>query len=76
VKPEHPASDLVWGCAATRAGVLRGLEGSAEPGNHFDELARQGLVRGVRLLDPFVDIGTPESLGRARQRSVSGGAEG
>jgi hypothetical protein len=76
VKPERPASDLVWGCAATRVEVLSGLEGRAEPGDHFGELARRGLVRGVRLADPFVDIGTPEALHRARERSVSGeGAE-
>jgi NDP-sugar pyrophosphorylase family protein len=76
VKPERPASDLVWGCAATQAGVLRGLEGGAEPGHHFGELARRGLVRGVRLSDPFVDIGTPEALRRARDRGISGEAEG
>lgn len=73
VKPERPASDLVWGCAATRADVLRALRGRAEPSHLFDELARQGLVRGVRLADPFVDIGTPESLERAQDRAVSGG---
>jgi NDP-sugar pyrophosphorylase family protein len=76
VKPENPLSDLVWGCAATWVGVLRGLEGHAEPGHHFDELAQRGLVRGVRLSDPFVDIGTPEALRRARERGVSGVAEG
>jgi mannose-1-phosphate guanylyltransferase len=76
VKPERPASDLVWGCAATRVGVLHGLEGHAEPGDYFGNLARQGLVRGIRLSDPFIDIGTPESLRRARDWSVSVRAEG
>jgi NDP-sugar pyrophosphorylase family protein len=76
VKPDRPASDLVWGCAAARANVLRGLEGRVEPGHYFDDLARNHLVRAVRLEDPFVDIGTPEALHRARERSVSGeGAE-
>jgi NDP-sugar pyrophosphorylase family protein len=68
VKPEEPPSDLVWGCAATHAGVLAGVEGSAEPGAYFDTLARRGLVVGVRLADPFVDIGTPESFRRAGGR--------
>jgi hypothetical protein len=76
VKPKSPHSDLVWGCAATWVGVLRGLEDHAEPGHHFDELAQRGLVRGVRLSDPFVDIGTPEALRRAQERGVSGVAEG
>jgi NDP-sugar pyrophosphorylase family protein len=62
VKPKRPRSDLVWGCAAARAGVLRGLKGHAEPGHYFDELARQALVGGVHLSDSFIDIGTPESL--------------
>jgi NDP-sugar pyrophosphorylase family protein len=66
VKPQQPPSELVWGCAATHAGVLRGVEGWAEPGAYFDTLARRGLVGGVRLADPFVDIGTPASSRRAR----------
>ena len=66
VKPQEPPSELVWGCAATHARVLGGAEGWAEPGAYFDTLARQGLVRGVRLADPFVDIGTPASSRRAR----------
>jgi hypothetical protein len=66
VKPEHPVSDLIWGCAASRAGVLRGMRGRPEPGDYFDELARRGLVRAIRLGDSFVDIGTPQSLRRAR----------
>lgn len=76
VKPDRPSSDLVWGCAATWVGVLRGLQDHAEPGHYFGELAGRGLVRGVRLLDPFVDIGTPEALSRAREQTISGGAEG
>ena len=72
VKPQEPPSELVWGCAATRAGVLRGVEGWAEPGAYFDKLARRGLVVGVRLADPFVDIGTPASARRARATEPGG----
>jgi NDP-sugar pyrophosphorylase family protein len=74
VKPEQPLSDLVWGCAASSAAVLRGLQGWPEPGDYFDRLARRGLVRGVRLTDPFVDIGTPDALRRAR--AIAGNANG
>ena len=69
VKPERPRSDLVWGCAALRVRTLRALGG--EPGLALDRLARAGRVAGVRLEDPFVDIGTPEALARY---SVSGEA--
>jgi NDP-sugar pyrophosphorylase family protein len=72
VKPDEPRSSLVWGCAATFAHVLRGVAGHAEPGRYFDSCARQGAVRGVRLEDPFVDVGTPESLRRARAARLSG----
>jgi glucose-1-phosphate thymidylyltransferase len=64
VKPDEPRSNLVWGCAATYARVLRGVVGHSEPGAYFDELARQGIVRGVRLADPFIDIGTRGALRR------------
>jgi NDP-sugar pyrophosphorylase family protein len=66
VKPERPSSDLVWGCAAVPARLLEQLEPELEPGLYFHRLARRGLVRGIRLADPFVDIGTPESLRRAQ----------
>jgi NDP-sugar pyrophosphorylase family protein len=62
VKPARPRSDLMWGCAVTRAGVLRAGSDEAEPGRHFDSLACRGRVAVVRLVDPFVDIGTPERL--------------
>jgi glucose-1-phosphate thymidylyltransferase len=75
IKPEQPSSDLVWGCAASRAGVLRALQGHAEPGRYFDQLARRGRVLGVRLSDPFVDIGTPESLERARAVAHAAGSD-
>jgi NDP-sugar pyrophosphorylase family protein len=66
VKPERPASDVIWGCAATTAGVLGGLRGVREPGLLFDRLARAGRVAGVHLSDRWLDVGTPEALLRAR----------
>ena len=50
------------GGAVTRAGVVRGFAGEPEPGRRLDLLARHRRVAAVRLLDPFVDIGTPEAL--------------
>jgi NDP-sugar pyrophosphorylase family protein len=64
IKPARPRSELVWGCAAARAVALAGLGRHREPGALFAELARQGRVRGVRLEGEFVDLGTPEALGR------------
>ena len=62
VKPARPASGVVWGCCAARARVLRDLTAHAEPGELFDRLAREGLVRGVVFASEFVDVGTPEAL--------------
>jgi glucose-1-phosphate thymidylyltransferase len=64
VKPERPRSHWVWGCAAARAGTLRGLESYAEPGDYFGELAGRGDVAGVRLSETFIDVGTPDALER------------
>lgn len=64
VKPADPPSDWIWGCAAARRSALDGLDGEAEPGRHFDSLARQGVVAGVELSDRWLDIGTKEALGR------------
>jgi dTDP-glucose pyrophosphorylase len=69
VKPAQPRSELVWGCAALRVGALRAIASEAEPGIALDRLARRGRVAGVRLEDPFVDIGTPEALQRSRSSS-------
>jgi NDP-sugar pyrophosphorylase family protein len=66
VKPAHPASELIWGCAAARARALERLAGHDEPGELFDELAREGVVRAVRFETEFVDVGTPETLERAQ----------
>jgi hypothetical protein len=64
VKPARPRSELVWGCAALRVKALRVIAAAGEPGIALDRLARGGRVAGVRLEDPFVDIGTPEALER------------
>jgi glucose-1-phosphate thymidylyltransferase len=71
VKPAFTRSTLLWGCAAVRAGVLRGVAGWREPGAYFDTLARAGRVLGVRLDDPFIDIGTPQALERVLAGSLS-----
>lgn len=68
VKPDEPATNLIWGCAAARVRALAGLEGRAWPGEHFDELARAGRVRGVHLGDDYLDVGTPDALDRAAAR--------
>jgi NDP-sugar pyrophosphorylase family protein len=66
VKPVEPASDLIWGCAATTASVVGRLTDAAEPGELFDRLARAGRVAGIYLSDEWLDVGTPEALQRAR----------
>jgi glucose-1-phosphate thymidylyltransferase len=66
VKPDAPASDLIWGCAATTAAVVGRLAEADEPGELFDRLARTGRVAGVHLSDEWLDVGTPEALRRAR----------
>jgi dTDP-glucose pyrophosphorylase len=64
VKPAHPPSRLIWGCAASRVYVLWNLAHHAEPGDLFHAVARREHVRGVRLQGPFIDIGTKEALDR------------
>jgi len=65
VKPAAPPSDLLWGCAAARAGALAGLERYEEPGSLFDALARNRRVLGVHLSNTWIDVGTPDALRRA-----------
>jgi NDP-sugar pyrophosphorylase family protein len=65
VRPQQPASDLVWGCFAARRLALEGIEAYAEPGLLFDQLARAGRVVAVDFQAELVDIGTPESLAAA-----------
>jgi glucose-1-phosphate thymidylyltransferase len=66
VKPERPASDLIWGCGVARARALDGMIAYDEPGHYFDALARAGRLRGTRL-ESFVDIGTPDALARVER---------
>lgn len=71
VKPEQPASGLIWGCAAARVAALAGLERRAWPGEHFDALARAGRARGVHLGSDYLDVGTKEALRQAERRFQS-----
>jgi glucose-1-phosphate thymidylyltransferase len=66
VKPDEPASDLIWGCAATTSALVGRLADVAEPGELFDRLARARRVAGLYLSDEWLDVGTPEALRRAR----------
>jgi glucose-1-phosphate thymidylyltransferase len=72
VKPADPPGELIWGCAAIRAGSLEGLRRHPEPGHLFAELAERGRVRAVRFPGEFIDIGTKEALARARTRLGTG----
>jgi glucose-1-phosphate thymidylyltransferase len=65
LRPRAPASNLIWGCAAARASVLRGLEREREPGEYFNSLCPRGAVAGVWLSATYVDIGTREGLREA-----------
>lgn len=60
VKPRHPSSDLIWGCAATLVGVLLDLQ-DPEPGVHFDDRSKRGRTLGLYLSDTFIDIGVPNT---------------
>jgi glucose-1-phosphate thymidylyltransferase len=66
VKSPEPPGDEVWGAVAARAGALGGLTRHSQPGDLFDELAREGRVHAVRFPGEFLDIGTKEALARAR----------
>jgi glucose-1-phosphate thymidylyltransferase len=69
VKPERPASEVVWGCAVARVRTLAALEHYREVGHLLHDLAQQRRVRGVRFESEFVDVGTTaalEQLGRTR----------
>jgi glucose-1-phosphate thymidylyltransferase len=68
VKPRRPRSDWIWGCAAVRADIAQGLCCTDWPGGYFDLLCREGAsVKGVRLSDVWLDIGTKEALSRAEE---------
>ena len=66
VKPLHPRSELLWGCATARVGALGGLAGREHPGELFAELAAEGRVVGAVLEGEFLDVGTPSDLAEAR----------
>jgi glucose-1-phosphate thymidylyltransferase len=66
VKSAEPPGNEVWGAVAARAGALGGLTRHGQPGELFDELAREGRVNAVRFPGEFLDIGTKEALARAR----------
>ena len=73
VKPQKPMSEWIWGCAAARAPAFADVAASGELGRHFGSLARGGLVRGVRLSDRWVDVGTTAGLSRALQTYAATG---
>jgi glucose-1-phosphate thymidylyltransferase len=66
IKPERPASDLIWAAAAARRRALEGLERVEWPSSHMQaRLRERGPLRGIRLSRSYVDIGTREALRRA-----------
>lgn len=69
-KPAVPRSDLIWGCAATRAGIVARLGEQSEAAVTFDRLARAGRVRGIFLSDSWLDVGTQDALAAARRRGA------
>jgi glucose-1-phosphate thymidylyltransferase len=65
LRPPAPTSNIIWGCAAAPASILRGLEREREPGQYFNRLTLRGAVAGVWLSDTYIDIGTREGLREA-----------
>jgi glucose-1-phosphate thymidylyltransferase len=77
VKPARPPSTWVWGCAAAEARQLSGLAQTEWPGEYFDQLCRTGAeIVGVPLSNVWLDVGTPESLQRARGSVLAAGRSG
>lgn len=75
IKPEAPPSGWIWGCAALRASTAADLGRAAWPGAFFDLLAREGRpLRGIRMSDVWLDIGTHEALRTATARFGPGPA--
>jgi hypothetical protein len=67
VKPAEPPSGWIWGCAAASVDTWAGLHRAAWPGGYIDLLCREGGdVRGFKLSDVWLDVGTPDALRRAR----------
>jgi glucose-1-phosphate thymidylyltransferase len=65
IKPEHPSSTWMWGCAAVRVRALAGLADVEWPSQHMDSVRRRGQLIGIPLSSAYVDIGTPQSLREA-----------
>jgi hypothetical protein len=66
IKPMHPRSTLIWGCAAARVRALEGLERVEWPSDFMNARRAAGHeLFGVLLSDSYVDIGTKESLRQA-----------
>ena len=66
VKPAKPRSDWIWGCAAARVRTWSGLHRAEWPGGYIDLLCREGrAVRGCKLSDVWLDIGTKDALQHA-----------
>jgi glucose-1-phosphate thymidylyltransferase len=65
IKPEHPPSSWIWGCAAARVRALAGLAEVEWPSQHMDTVRRRGDLVAVPLSAQYVDIGTPQSLEEA-----------
>jgi NDP-sugar pyrophosphorylase family protein len=62
VKPARPASPWIWGCAAARVRILRGMADFSEPGVYFGILSKRQPILGIELSDSWIDIGTPSAL--------------
>ena len=58
----EPPPHLVWGCAVSRASVLRRLRDWDDPGDLFSDICRERPVAGAILSSSYVDIGTPRGM--------------
>jgi glucose-1-phosphate thymidylyltransferase len=74
IKPARPRSEWIWGCAAARVSMwAAGLAETEWPGEYIDVLCRQGRdVRGFKLSDVWLDVGTKEALARVMADGVDG----
>jgi glucose-1-phosphate thymidylyltransferase len=71
VKPASPRSEWIWGCAAGMTKTWAGLDVAEWPGGYVDVLCREGRdVRGFRLSDVWLDIGTRDALKRVDDLSL------
>jgi glucose-1-phosphate thymidylyltransferase len=65
VDSDAPPPHLLWGCAAARAGALRGVRDYDDPGDYLSSLCRTSPIAGVLLSDSYIDIGTRRGLQEA-----------